>query len=89
MFRRQAGITDFLDCSYVPLRGRAEPLRLILSAKDIDWQEDWLDEAGRAEMKSNTAKYHFFQFPQYTTEQGDSICQSQAIARYLGRQHSM
>ena len=82
-------MTHFLPCSYVPIRGRAEPLRLILSAKDIDWQENWLDEAGRAKMKADSSTYHFFQFPQYTTEQGDSICQSQAIGRYLGRQHSM
>ena len=40
-------------------------------------------------MKADSSTYHFFQFPQYTTEQGDSICQSQAIGRYLGRQHSM
>ncbi|PIO41111.1 Glutathione S-transferase P 1 [Aquarana catesbeiana] len=71
--------------TYFPLRGRGEPIRLILADNGAKWTEDviqlpdWF--AGKCPLKKESV---FGQLPQFSD--GDFVLyQSNAILRYLGR----
>ncbi|XP_075073328.1 glutathione S-transferase P 1-like isoform X2 [Mixophyes fleayi] len=75
--------------TYFPVRGRAEPVRLLLSDQGICWtedevqKEDWV--AGKGDQKKNAV---FGQLPRF--QDGDFVVyQSNTILRYLGRKHGL
>ncbi|XP_073444323.1 glutathione S-transferase P 1-like [Dendrobates tinctorius] len=75
--------------TYFPMRGRAEPIRLLLGDQGVSWKEeevqlaDWL--TGKCEIKKQTA---FGQLPQF--KDGDFVLyQSNTILRYLGRKYGI
>ena len=67
----------------LPRAGRAEPLRLALAAKGVEYEDVAVDYA---EMKSDRGAYAFAQCPRL---QDDcvNVCQSNAILRHLQRKH--
>nr|XP_033776865.1 glutathione S-transferase P 1-like [Geotrypetes seraphini] len=75
--------------TYFPLRGRAEPIRLLLADQGVEWKEEVLSEkkwkAGEVGLKKTTV---FGQLPQF--QDGDFVLfQSNTILRYLGRKYGL
>ncbi|XP_069608724.1 glutathione S-transferase P 1-like [Ranitomeya imitator] len=75
--------------TYFPMRGRAEPIRLLLGDQGVSWKEeevplaDWL--TGKCELKKQAV---FGQLPQF--KDGDFVLyQSNTILRYLGRKYGI
>ncbi|CAI9607113.1 unnamed protein product, partial [Staurois parvus] len=78
-----------LVLTYFPVRGRAEPLRLLLADQGISWTEDevqmqdWV--SGKRDLKKNAV---FGQLPCF--QDGDfELYQSSTILRYLGRKYGV
>ncbi|XP_053548317.1 glutathione S-transferase P 1 [Bombina bombina] len=76
--------------SYFPVRGRAEPIRLLLADQGISWKEDEVQIAdwfsGKEELKKKQAV--FGQLPKLQ-DQDFALYQSNSILRYLGRKHGL
>ena len=71
--------------TYFPIRGRAEPIRLILEELGIKYQENLVARANWKDLKS---KMPFGKVPMY--EDGEfTIHESHAIYRYLARKHDL
>ncbi|XP_053548316.1 glutathione S-transferase P 1 [Bombina bombina] len=75
--------------TYFPLRGRAEPTRLLLADQGVSWTEeevqlqDW--HAGKVELKKTAV---FGQIPRL--QDGDFVLyQSNSILRYLGHKYGL
>ncbi|XP_053307173.1 glutathione S-transferase P 1-like [Spea bombifrons] len=75
--------------TYFPIRGRAEPIRLLLADQGAKWTEDevqlsdWF--SGKNDLKKNAV---FGQLPRFQDEDF-VLYQSNAILRYLGRKHGL
>jgi glutathione S-transferase len=85
--------TPNIKLTYFNVRGRADPIRLLLTDNDIAFEdvtirmEEWYGE--RAKLKQE-GKIPFNQVPLYEErDSGVSIVQSQAILRYLARKHDL
>eukprot|EP00887_Chlorella_sp_A99_P002061 scaffold18.g2061.t1 len=70
---------------YFPIRGRAEPIRIFLSAKGVPYDEVAVDYM---QMKADLAHFPFCQVPVYDDGKV-RMGQSNAIMRHLGREHGM
>ncbi|XP_063814617.1 glutathione S-transferase P 1-like [Pseudophryne corroboree] len=75
--------------TYFPIRGRGEPIRLLLADNGVSWKDDEVQmqdwQAGKVELKKTAI---FGQMPRF--QDGDfAIYQSNAILRYLGRKHGL
>ncbi|XP_056385521.1 glutathione S-transferase P 1-like [Hyla sarda] len=75
--------------TYFPIRGRAEPIRLLLADQGATWKEDevalqdWF--SGKSDQKNKAV---FGQLPKF--QHGDfALYQSNSILRYLGRVHGI
>ncbi|KAM4032680.1 glutathione S-transferase P 1-like [Anomaloglossus baeobatrachus] len=75
--------------TYFPIRGRAEPIRLLLGDQGVSWKEDevqladWF--AGKCDIKKQAV---FGQLPQF--KDGNFVLyQSNTILRYLGRKYEI
>ncbi|XP_069834892.1 glutathione S-transferase P 1-like [Dendropsophus ebraccatus] len=75
--------------TYFPVRGRAEPIRLLLGDQGVSWDEeevqfmDWF--GGKSEIKKEAV---FGQLPQFK-DGGFVLYQSNSILRYLGRKYGL
>ncbi|XP_066443567.1 glutathione S-transferase P 2-like [Eleutherodactylus coqui] len=75
--------------TYFPIRGRAEPTRLLLADQGLSWTEDEVSfedwGAGKRDLKKNAV---FGQIPRF--QDGDFVLyQSCTILRYLGRKYGL
>jgi glutathione S-transferase len=69
----------------MPIRGRGEPIRLLLEHKHVEYEDKVADRAG---MKTDLDTYHFGQVPVFE-DNGYVQSQSNAIMRHLGRKYDM
>ncbi|XP_072281056.1 glutathione S-transferase P 1-like [Pyxicephalus adspersus] len=78
-----------LTLTYFPLRGRGEPIRLLLADNGAQWTEDVVQLAdwfsGKCDVKNKAV---FGQLPQFTDGQL-VLYQSNTILRYLGRKFNV
>lgn len=70
---------------YFNVRGRGEPIKLALAAKDVDFEVVPVDYNN---MKQDLQSFPFAQAPRYVDDEVD-ICQSNAICRYIGRRYGL
>ncbi|NP_001082252.1 glutathione S-transferase P 1 [Xenopus laevis] len=75
--------------TYFPVRGRAEPIRLLLADQGISWKEDEVQIPDWFSGKDARKKEAVFgQLPQF--QDGDYVLyQSNSILRYLGNKHGL
>ncbi|VDN02261.1 unnamed protein product [Thelazia callipaeda] len=71
--------------TYFPIRGLAEPIRLLFVDQDIEFTDNRIDKNDWPALKS---QFHFGQLP-CLHEDGDQIVQSGAIMRHLARKHGL
>lgn len=77
---------------YFPIRGRAEPIRLLFALNDIDWKESLVDKEVMKKAAGDDI-YPFGQVP--IVEEYDDVnmlhprylCQMDAILKRLGRRY--
>lgn len=76
----------FGTLNYFPLRGRGEPIRLILAANNLEWEE--ISEFNRVEGVAGTGELPFGQLPTWSQDNlgGRPLSQMDAICRHIGRQ---
>jgi glutathione S-transferase P len=82
-------MAESVELYYFPSRGRAEALRLLLSANNLTFANRELTPEGWQDMKKDNSRAHFGQLPvlHATFHNGDDIwvSQSGAIARWISR----
>lgn len=74
-----------LTLYYLPVRARAEQIRLILAYGNIQYEDVVIDFDRWATEKSNREKFPFGQLPVLVLPNGLSIAQSGAITRYVAK----
>lgn len=67
---------------YFDIRGRAEPIRLLLAVAEVEYEEQPVDLSTKA--LAGTEQLPFGQWPVWK-ENGRYLCQMDAICRYIGR----
>ncbi|KAK9816216.1 hypothetical protein WJX74_009459 [Apatococcus lobatus] len=70
---------------YFPIRGRAEPLKLVLTTQGVSFK---LHTLGLEEIK-DLSNFKFGQAPAYSDDEVEHLVQSNAILRHLGRKYNL
>ncbi|KAI7842899.1 hypothetical protein COHA_003411 [Chlorella ohadii] len=71
---------------YFPIRGRAEPIKLALAAKGIEFDVQPVDYEL---MKTDREQYPFAQCPRFVDADGLDLSQSNTIMRHVGRKYGL
>jgi len=82
-------MTTTYSLTYFDARGRAEPIRLLLSYAGVAFEDRGLDYAGWAKEKSDSPLGQAPYLVEKTDGQARAIPQSMAILRHLARVHGL